>query len=64
MTKNCDSLGGCYGSYYPSIWHPYIQYSNQFHFQKVRWNPEGNLDCWITSRRHTKMLSSEGHVSE
>ncbi len=29
--------GGGYGSYYPSIWHPSIPYSNQFHYQKVRW---------------------------
>ncbi len=31
-----NSCGGGYSSYYPSIWHPSIPYSNQFNFQKVR----------------------------
>ncbi len=32
-----NSCGGGYSSYYSSIWRPSIPYSNQFHFQKVRW---------------------------
>ncbi len=27
-------------------------------------NPEGNSDYWVTSRCHTKMLSSERHLSD
>ncbi len=27
-------------------------------------NPEGNSDYWVTSRRHTKMFSSERHLSD
>ncbi len=27
-------------------------------------SPEGNSDYWVTSRRHTKMLSSECYLSD
>ncbi len=65
-----NSCGGGCCSYYPSIWHPSIPYSNQFHFQKEdndgdmlvikasnhTGSPEGNSDYWVTSRGHKNVI--------
>ncbi len=70
-----NSCGGGYGSYYPSIWTGILPFHAVISFMFRRCdggdmlvinasNNTGNSDYWVTSRRHTKMLSSERHLSD